>query len=173
MPESTIPATIRVVYLMEKNPETDSELCFAVFPDQIERDGFMMGYAHIGQHTPVHPDYVRAHTRGATESEYRELHRELTGIYHDCRLVQVPGRTIEYVEGEDDTNEDGSCPVCGYHHPTDWAGADCRDDYGAFMESDYDPSMTPDLWDLDRQEFWISRAAVSRFEAERREALVI
>jgi len=65
-----------------KEPETrvifrmDRGEVVAVFPDQVERNGDVGCYAHMGQHSSCSRDWY-ATTKAATEAEYAPLKREL------------------------------------------------------------------------------------------------
>jgi len=51
----------------------------AVFPEQRERDGSYVCYAHIGQHSSACREYIEE-GRLATPEEYRELESELSNV---------------------------------------------------------------------------------------------
>lgn len=73
--------------------EQDGEVT-AVFPTLRYRDDNdsddVTCYAHIGQHSAASWGWI-AETRGATPKEYADLHKELTGIYHDAELIVIAG----------------------------------------------------------------------------------
>lgn len=69
-----MPEKLPVVYRLIQNE------VLAVFPTVPARPGRLACYAHIGQHSEADSAYARS-GRLATESEYRDLHAELTRIY--------------------------------------------------------------------------------------------
>ena len=56
----------------------DSEETIALFPELDEGQNRCQSYMHIGQHSPADYDGVIQSTRPAMESDYIDLHRELT-----------------------------------------------------------------------------------------------
>lgn len=69
---------VKVKFLIEgENGDSTFEI-IAVFPEI--RDGdFLMCYAHLGQHSNAHIDYVNE-LKPATAQQYRELESELTNL---------------------------------------------------------------------------------------------
>lgn len=67
----------RVVFKMtkEKNPE-----CIAFLLDVPANPGFIMSYAHIGQHSEAIFEFAEQDCRLATEEEYKALKEELESI---------------------------------------------------------------------------------------------
>ena len=65
----------------------------AIFPEEKERGGFVSGYAHIGQHTSFHKDFLvdgktdRHIVETATEEEYKDLKTELESIGYELEIV--------------------------------------------------------------------------------------
>jgi len=69
----------------------------AIFPEEVQAvvNGakHYLGYAHIGQHTEIHEDFltdgkVGEHTvKTATKEEYLELYNELLSIGYDLEVV--------------------------------------------------------------------------------------
>jgi hypothetical protein len=62
----------RVFFIMEETGKP----C-AIFPEVTEGRGLVMCYAHIGQHSSAHIEYVRERPI-ASKLEYADLYRELT-----------------------------------------------------------------------------------------------
>lgn len=63
----------------------------ALFPDipWNPHDYTTASYMHVGQHSSADYQYVVAHSRPATEPQYRDLLAELRAIgYDDLRVVQ-------------------------------------------------------------------------------------
>ena len=58
----------------------------ALLPALHANFGNIVIYARMGQHSEADSFITRA-GRLATPEEYAPLHRELTGIYDDCRLI--------------------------------------------------------------------------------------
>lgn len=69
----------------------------AIFTEEIEAvingQKHYLGYAHIGQHTEIHEDFLRdgkvgKHTvETATKEEYSELYRELVSLGYELEVV--------------------------------------------------------------------------------------
>lgn len=80
--------TTKVIFLIEK---VDGDV-FAYFPEMVHNfNGYRPDnytcYAHIGQHSACHPDYVRECSE-AKEDQYKDLHRELIGQgYDDLQII--------------------------------------------------------------------------------------
>ena len=65
-----------------KSPlDRDFEEIYAVFNPYSDnsKKNTLEGYAHIGQHTEIHTDYIRE-SLIATYQEYKELYEELTNL---------------------------------------------------------------------------------------------
>jgi hypothetical protein len=60
---------------------------FAYFPQLKYNDKFKTCYAHIGQHSACHVDYVRDKHR-ATLEQYQPLYNELTQIGYNLRVCK-------------------------------------------------------------------------------------
>lgn len=68
---------ITVRFFMETGNGTDSATPFAVWSAPgSTNEGFLMGYAHVGQHGEYHPDYLLDKKR-ATPKQYAPLKKEL------------------------------------------------------------------------------------------------
>lgn len=52
----------------------------AVFPELKEKPKFVMCYAHLGQHSSAHIDYVKG-LEPATEEQYKGLKEELENLF--------------------------------------------------------------------------------------------
>ena len=56
-------------------------------------DGNLLGYAHIGQHTPISYDFYRNCTSPATPTEYADLLAELKAVGYDdlkvCKRLDI------------------------------------------------------------------------------------
>jgi hypothetical protein len=61
----------------------------AVFPDMPAPHGFLVCYAHIGEHSVCSIAWIRSSTRPATYAEYCDLLDELEGIYNDSQTRLV------------------------------------------------------------------------------------
>ena len=57
----------------------------AFLPEISANVGNIMCYAHTGQHGEATLEYYQS-TKEATPNEYKELHKELQGIYNDVEL---------------------------------------------------------------------------------------
>ena len=80
-----MPEKLPVVYRMIQGE------CLAVFPTVPARPGTLACYAHIGQHTEADSGYARS-GRLANESEYKDLHAELTRIYSPEYVLTIRKR---------------------------------------------------------------------------------
>ena len=66
--------------------EADGDI-MAYFPlEDYDMAGNKTSYAHIGQHSACHPDYVKD-LKVATSKEYAPLHEELTEIGYNLKVV--------------------------------------------------------------------------------------
>lgn len=73
----------KVLFLIEdqyetKDGQTITEV-LAVFPNTYEKSGFLMCYAHLGQHSYAHTDYLKG-LKPAMEEQYKSLKEELENI---------------------------------------------------------------------------------------------
>ena len=69
----------------------------AIFPDELQAvvngEKHYLGYAHIGQHTEIHEDFLNLSQVGnhtietATEEEYKDLKKELESIGYELEIV--------------------------------------------------------------------------------------
>lgn len=69
----------------------------AIFPEEIQAvvNGakHYLGYAHIGQHTEIHEDFLKDGKVGkhkvntASEEEYKDLYNELVSIGYDLTVI--------------------------------------------------------------------------------------
>ena len=71
---------ISVIFRADKRGEHKGTVT-AVFPDLEANAGAYVCYAHIGQHSECSRGWYVSETRPATPDEYRDLLRELRGIY--------------------------------------------------------------------------------------------
>ena len=76
----------KVLFLIEdqyetKDGQTITEV-LAVFPNTYEKSGFLMCYAHLGQHSYAHTDYLKG-LKPAMEEQYKSLKEELENIVGD------------------------------------------------------------------------------------------
>jgi hypothetical protein len=91
--------TLDVMMRAQVDPLDHEIYVTAVFPSEAATLDplLMLCYAHIGQHSAAHRDWVRYNTRRATRQEYAPLLRELRAIYgappDAVRLRVVPKRT--------------------------------------------------------------------------------
>ena len=65
--------------------DTESDV-FAYFPMMFEIDNFKLCYAHVGQHSVCHPDYLKE-CKIATRHEYKELREELESIGYKLNIL--------------------------------------------------------------------------------------
>lgn len=70
---------IKVRFFMETGNGTDSATPFAVWGTIDSKTWMYTGYAHIGQHTTIHPDYI-ADKKPAKPKQYKDLKRELESL---------------------------------------------------------------------------------------------
>lgn len=65
----------------------------AIFIDKKETEETYLGYAHIGQHTEIHEDFLNKEVVGkhkvsnATKEEYLELYNELEKIGYNLEVI--------------------------------------------------------------------------------------
>ena len=69
----------------------------AIFPEEIESkvngETLYMGYAHIGQHTAIHEDFLNKNEVGvykvenASQNDYKELALELEQIGYELEIL--------------------------------------------------------------------------------------
>jgi hypothetical protein len=107
----------KVLFLVnETDPENHD--VFAYFPEETHNGIYKSGYAHVGQHTAVHPEYA-AESREATPEEYADLKAELEN--------QV-GYNLEVLNGLNETTSAGSAGgaagYVGYAGPAAWGAGD-------------------------------------------------
>ena len=84
----------KVLFLVN---DTDSDYgadVFAYFPEENHDSSgqFKVGYAHVGQHTAVSPDYADE-SREATPEEYSDLKRELEGQGYNLEVLNSTNET--------------------------------------------------------------------------------
>lgn len=68
----------------------DSDEITAVFPFEEgirNRDAIVSCYAHVGQHSTCHLDWVTENTRAATPEEYADLKRELESAPFEYKFI--------------------------------------------------------------------------------------
>lgn len=67
-------------YVNNTNKDFNPEV-FAIFLNEVNpfNGNLFLGYAHIGQHSEYHFDYIKE-SKEATENEYKDLYNELTNI---------------------------------------------------------------------------------------------
>lgn len=86
--------TTRVLFRVDTGPEFKGTIT-AVFVDEVERNGSLGCYAHVGQHGTASREWVRDCTRRATEAEAAPLRRELEAQPYGYRfhvLDRLPRR---------------------------------------------------------------------------------
>lgn len=86
----------KVKFLVHVDPKPDPVLnavfgapdVYAYFPEENhDREGiYKTCYAHIGQHSAIHPDYAQE-SRNATEEERKELIQELKSIGYVLEIL--------------------------------------------------------------------------------------
>ena len=84
----------KISWFDEPNPIVEVN---AIFPEEVEYvergQVIYMGYAHIGQHTAIHEDFLNCSEVGnhksvsATPEEYAELKAELEGIGYELEIL--------------------------------------------------------------------------------------
>lgn len=75
-----LPVIFRVTKYNAATPVFPHDIT-AVFPTEVERNGNMECYAHVGQHSSCSPEWYSNNTRPAKPYEYADLLTELKGIY--------------------------------------------------------------------------------------------
>ena len=131
----------RVLFVYPKYDDGQREV-LALFPDEKERDGSIMCYAHIGQHSSAHPSFMRR--KKATAAQFEALHSELTGRGYDLDVINdwysyadVKG---EYKLIEDSGDKWGSAMSCFFALSSElWM----RGAYES-IEWDYSPGLCDD-----------------------------
>lgn len=96
---------VKVFFVKEVEPNTNSEEVLAVFPeDRNPLNGMVTCYAHNGQHSECDLDYVET-LEPASEEEYNDLKNELERIGYNL-VVEGYSDTMldEAVDEEDDTD---------------------------------------------------------------------
>lgn len=71
----------------------------AYFPTQVEDEGYVVCYAHIGQHSTAHPEWLRYGKR-SKPSEYADLLNELRGIYENTKFSPVELKVYQKATGK-------------------------------------------------------------------------
>ena len=110
--DENVGALTGVVFLIHPN---DPEV-FAYFPNEKydEKGRYKTGYAHIGQHTAIDPNYA-AESREASPEEYQSLNVELEG----------QGYNLEVLNGLHESTTAGSAGgaqgYTGYAGPSAWS----------------------------------------------------
>jgi len=82
---------IKVMFLVN---DSDDSNVYAYFPDYDydENKKYKVAYSHIGQHSAIHPDYVK-NSRPATPEEYSELKSELENLGYDLEVINPTNET--------------------------------------------------------------------------------
>ena len=102
----------KVVFLIHpNNPDV-----FAYFPEENYDIGgkYRSGYAHIGQHTAIDPNYARE-CREATPEEYQNLNAELEGIGYNFEVLNG------IQESTSASSAGGAAGYVGYEGPAAWS----------------------------------------------------
>jgi hypothetical protein len=60
---------------------------FALFPHEVESNGMVTSYQHIGQHSSADYDHCIKTSRPATEEEYKSLKSELESFGYNINVV--------------------------------------------------------------------------------------
>ena len=69
-----------------KDGQTITEV-LAIFPELEEKPKFVTCYAHLGQHSYAHTDYLKG-LKPATEEQYKSLKEELENIVgHNLEIL--------------------------------------------------------------------------------------
>lgn len=88
-----------MVPIMFRVSRNDSRDVFALFPTLpgTNEPPTCTCYQHVGQHSSAHVYGCIMSSRPAKAEEYADLLRELTRIYHDCklRIVQRESRKMQ------------------------------------------------------------------------------
>lgn len=84
----------KIYWFDEPNPIVEVN---AIFPEEIESkvngETIYMGYAHIGQHTEIHEDFLNRNEVGvhkvenASYDEYKDLAKELETIGYELEIL--------------------------------------------------------------------------------------
>lgn len=110
--DENVESSTAVVFLIHPdNPEV-----FAYFPNENYdiRGKYKSGYAHIGQHTAIDPNYA-TESRLATPEEYQELKTELEG--QGYKLEVLNGMSESTTAG----SAGGAAGYTGYAGPSAWS----------------------------------------------------
>lgn len=80
----------KISWFGEPNPIVEIN---AIFPEEKESKDCYLGYAHIGQHTEIHEDFLNLNEVGlhkvenASENEYNDLKKELEQIGYELEII--------------------------------------------------------------------------------------
>ena len=84
----------KIYWFNAENPIVEINAIFPEEVEYVERGQIIyMGYAHIGQHTAIHEDFLNLSQVGnhtietATEEEYKDLKKELESIGYELEIV--------------------------------------------------------------------------------------
>ena len=69
----------------------DGGAVIAFFPNEVECQGMVGSYMHVGQHSPA--TYPNDSTVPATPEEYESLRAELAGMGYNLKIVRRRHRT--------------------------------------------------------------------------------
>lgn len=84
---------IKVLFLIDKpefqdiDENNQSPVVFAYFPDMHHNEKLRTSYAHVGQHSPCHPEYA-AECEEAEYYQYQDLLKELLSIGYKNLQIQ-------------------------------------------------------------------------------------
>jgi len=84
----------KVLFLVNDADQDYGADVFAYFPEEnYDNGGYLKtGYAHVGQHTAVSPEYAKE-SREATPEEYSDLKRELEGQGYNLEVLNSANET--------------------------------------------------------------------------------
>jgi len=127
----------KVLFLVNDTDQDYGADVFAYFPEEnYDNGGYLKtGYAHVGQHTAVSPEYAKE-SREATPEEYSDLKRELEGQGYNLEVLNSANETtgaggggagafapaLGYEKQVDETTTAASSGA--YSGPAAWGGGD-------------------------------------------------
>ena len=76
-----------IVQVMFRTNPKEGDVVAVFINMEVEPDGSLPCYAHMGQHAGACLEYIYGNCRPSTTAERDELLAELTAIYSDCELV--------------------------------------------------------------------------------------
>jgi hypothetical protein len=81
-----------VVFRIDTTPDFKGT-CFALFPHEVaDHSGNVTFYQHVGQHSAADYGFCIQKSRPATNKEFADLKKELSGIGYNLNIVQKQNR---------------------------------------------------------------------------------